>query len=573
MGEVYRARDLKLGRDVAIKTLPAAFTSDPERVARFQREAQVLAALNHPSIAQIYCVEDASTETGAAVRALVMELVDGETLADRITRGPIPLDEALPIARQIAEALEAAHEQGIVHRDLKPANIKVRGDGTVKVLDFGLAKLAAPAAMGHAASASLSPTITSPALMTGAGMLLGTAAYMSPEQAKGREADKRSDIWAFGCVLFEILTGRRAFAGEALTDTLANVLTAEPPWSALSSATPLAVHRLLRRSLEKDSRERLQHIGDARIELRDARAAEVDPSGSGSLPPKHRAMQRLLAAAAVLAGAAALGAVWLAMRQDAPGVSRLVVLPPPAASPIIDFGVALTPDGTRIIYVGGVPQKLFVRALDHLESVPLVASGLPRSPFVSPDGQWVGFFDAADRLLKKVAITGGPPMRVCGPLGQPRGFDWSSDGESIVFSDMAGLARVSAEGGEPVVLTQLRRERGEGAHVTPSFLPDDRSVLFTIAGRAGAGGISDSAEIAVLDLRSGMQKILLRGGNDARYVPTGHLIYATSGGIRAVPFDRGRLRVTGPSVPILSDVAVNVTGAQLDVAGDGRSFI
>src|SRR5262247_2165833 len=290
MGQVYRARDTKLDRDVAIKILPEAFAHDADRLARFQREAKTLASLNHPNIAGIYGLEESD-----GVSALVMELVEGDDLSQRIARGPIPIDEALPIARQIADALEAAHEQGIIHRDLKPANIKIRSDGTVKVLDFGLAKLAESSAVAGTNSSplSLSPTITSPALMTGVGVLLGTAAYMAPEQAKGKPADKRSDIWAFGCVLYEMLAGRRAFEGDDVADTLANVLKTQPDWTALPATTPPAIRRLLRRCLQKDAKGRLQDIGDARIEIKDAQATTDPEIATLPIPVVGRRRERV----------------------------------------------------------------------------------------------------------------------------------------------------------------------------------------------------------------------------------------------------------------------------------------
>jgi serine/threonine-protein kinase len=374
MGEVYRARDTRLNRDVALKILPDAFASDPERLARFEREAQVLASLNHPHIAQIYGIEEGPAkaghyEEGQTVRALVMEFVDGETLADRIAHGPIPIDDALPIARQIAEAIEAAHEQGIIHRDLKPANIKLRDDGTVKVLDFGLAKLAQPGggAPASSATASLSPTITSPALMTGVGMLLGTAAYMSPEQAKGREADKRSDIWAFGCVLYEMLAGRRPFRGEDVPDTLAAVLRGEPDWNALPSATPANIRVLLTRCLTKDRATRLRDMSVARF-LLDAESPPVE---------RARATPRLalfVAAATVVALVGAAIAGWvLRPRTTPPRVGRFTAAfsaPLSIGSPFRD--VAISPDGTWILYTSASgTNSLLLRRFDQLEAQPL----------------------------------------------------------------------------------------------------------------------------------------------------------------------------------------------------------
>jgi len=397
MGEVYRARDTRLKRDVALKILPESFASDPERLARFQREAEALASLNHPHIAAIYGLEDANPSPGsgqATVRALVMELVEGEDLAQRIARGAIPLDEALPIMKQIAEALEAAHEQGIIHRDLKPANIKARSDGTVKVLDFGLAKAMEPRG-ALSASASMSPTITTPA-MTQAGMILGTAAYMSPEQARGKVVDTRADIWAFGCVVFEMLTGQRPFEGELISDVLASVLKTDPNWPALPVDTPAALQRLLRRCLEKDPRRRLQAIGEARVQIDDLLSGASDADGAPVLSRARPLWRRVLpwgVAGTAIAGLMLVLVLWAPWRAAAPPhVTRTTITTSgPAALTVsgIDRDVALSPDGTHVVYVGNSGTQLFVRALDVLEPVAIASGGDVRGPFVSPDGQWV----------------------------------------------------------------------------------------------------------------------------------------------------------------------------------------
>ncbi len=414
MGEVYRARDTKLNRDVAIKVLPDLFANDRERLARFHREAQVLAALNHPNIAHIHGFEDSD-----GIHALVMELVDGATLAERIAPGPIPLTEALPIARQIAEALGTAHDQGIIHRDLKPANVIVRDDGTVKVLDFGLAKLVAPETsdVGAAAMAQ-SPTVTTPAA-TRAGVILGTAAYMSPEQAKGRAADKRSDVWAFGAVLYQMLTGRPAFEGEDVSDTLANVLKSDPDWNALPADVPPPVRTLVQRCLAKDRRLRVADISTALFVMNESAslvsAAPVVVAQPVSVSPRPPLWRRLVlpAAAVIVAGAAAGTAVWLATRPGAPRVTRFALSPTGAAALSLDTqsrDLTIAPDGRHIVYKGEAGAQLFVRALDRLEPAPLGDLGLPRAPFFSPDGQWVGFLDATaiPATMKKVSITGGP---------------------------------------------------------------------------------------------------------------------------------------------------------------------
>jgi serine/threonine-protein kinase len=391
MGKVWRAHHTGLKRDDALKVLPDAFASDPDRLARFRREAQVLASLNHPNIAHVYGLEQSD-----GVQALVMELVEGPTLADRIARGRIPVDEALPIAKQIAEALEAAHEQGIIHRDLKPANIKLRPDGTVKVLDFGLAKALEPMS-APGVDATASPTITSPAMMTGVGMLLGTAAYMSPEQARGKAVDKRTDIWAFGCVLYEMFTGARAFGSDDVTETLAFVLTRDIEWTALPSSTPNPVTDLLRRCLQKDTRRRLHDIADARIEIEDTlsgyrEAPNVDPTNP------FRWLTPLTLLAVVGTGAVVGGVLvrlWLQPSAVPPRVSRLEIAPTGAQALSLsgfenDF--AITPDGSRIVYVGNNGTALFVRPLDAVEPT-LLTKGEIRGPFISPSGEWVGYFD------------------------------------------------------------------------------------------------------------------------------------------------------------------------------------
>ena len=579
MGKVWRARHMVLNRDDALKVLPDAFASDPERLARFRREAQVLASLNHPNIAHVYGLEQSD-----GVQALIMELVDGPTLADRIAQRPIPVDEALSIAKQIAEALEAAHEQGIIHRDLKPAHIKLRPDGTVKVLDFGLAKARDPMS-GGGIDATASPTITSPAMMTGVGMLLGTAAYMSPEQARGKVVDKRSDIWAFGCVLYEMLTGQRAFGDEDVTDTLAAVVRAEPAWDALPAGVPSSVLLFLRRCLQKNPKQRLHDIVDMRLALE---GAFETAAGNAGGPDKSRMEAQLEAAvsqarrepqmsvrqrvvlvgtvAVVIGGAIAGAAVWLATRPVPQQVLRTEVttggttaLSPGGA----DRDLTITPDGLRVIYRG--IGRIFVRALDQLEPAVISSVGNPRGLFVSPDGQWVGFFDGTTSL-RKVAIGGGPPLMITPVDGNtPRGATWGPDG-TIVYATGAsatGLQRVSAAGGAPTVLTRPNREGGEADHLWPEFLPDGQAVLFTIA-TAATGGLENS-QIAVFDLGTGTSKVILRGGHHAHYLPTGHLVYGASGTMLAVAFDPNRLEVVGTPVPVLDEVVTTATGA-VDVA-------
>jgi serine/threonine protein kinase len=572
MGEVYRARDTKLGRDIAIKVLPASLTNDPERLARFTREAQVLASLNHPNIAAIHHVEETSDGP-----ALVMELVEGEDLSQRIARGPIPVDEALPIASQMAEALEAAHEQGIIHRDLKPANIKVRPDGTVKVLDFGLAKLTESNAVAGSVSNALSqsPTITSPAMMTAVGVLLGTAAYMSPEQARGKAADRRSDIWAFGCVLFEMLTGKRAFDGEDVAETLAAILMREPDWNTLPSTTAPAIRTLLKGCLEKNRHDRFGDIA-APVFLMSERASLVaTPTSSGSVAVRRDPhWQRLVPLAiGVVFGSAIVSAVWFAIRPATTRVSRLAVTSDESQVFTINGGasnVAITADGSRIVYVGNKGSELFVRPLDGLEAVSIF-KGAPRGPFVSPDGQWVGFFDGTS-VLKRVAITGGPAITVATLDGASRGATWPS-GDIIVFATAAantGLQQVSVEGGPVTVLTRPDRGRGDADHFWPELLPGGRAVLFTIVPFKGG---ADAAQVAVLDLKTGTQKIVVRGGSNAHYVSSGHLVYAAAKTLRAVGFDPVGLETQGTPVPVVPEVLTTtppaVGGVDAAVASDG----
>ena len=568
MGEVYLAKDSTLKRDVALKVLPADVAKDRERLARFQREAEVLASLNHPHIAQIYGLEHAGDTF-----ALVMELVEGEDLAHRIARGPIPLDDALPIARQIAEALDAAHEQGIVHRDLKPANIKVRSDGVVKVLDFGLAKLAQrESAAGVDITAS--PTITSPALMTGIGVILGTAAYMSPEQAKGREADRRSDIWAFGVVLYEMLTGRRAFDGEDMAEVLGAVVRLETHWDALPVDTPPLVRTLLQSCLVKDRSRRVADISTALFVLDKAASLASPAAAVAAEPLAGPSLGRRVAwtaTAAVVSALFAGASVWMLTRPAPPTIVSTTIATSGSAALAVqgsDHDIAITSDGSRIVYRGS--GQLLVRALNHLEPTVLSGLGQAHNPFLSPDGQWVGFFDGT--AMKKVAIAGGAPVTIVSPIGAAaRGATWGPDG-TIVFatgSQATALQRVSAAGGEPTVLTTRDRQRGDSDHLWPEFLPGGAAVLFTIT----IGERLENAQIAVLDLKTGISRVVHRGGSDARYVPTGHLVYAYAGTLRAVAFDLGRLEVVGSPVPVLQGVSTARSGAGSFAVGANGTLI
>jgi serine/threonine protein kinase/Tol biopolymer transport system component len=573
MGEVYRARDAKLGRDVALKILPLIFTSDPERLARFEREARMLAALSHPHIGAIYGFEESES-----IHALVLELIDGPTLADRLAKGPIPVTEALGIATQIADALEAAHELGIVHRDLKPANIKITAAGVVKVLDFGLAKaLALDEAGATAGALSKSPTITVGG--TRQGMILGTAAYMSPEQARGQAVDKRTDIWAFGCVLYELLTGCTAFPGETISDTIAAILGRGPDWQTLPGTTPANVRRLVQRCLEKDPKRRLHDIADARIEIDEALTAQPAETALGASSPIVRPTsqsRRIATFAAVALVAASLAgiAVWLATRPilPLPHVSRFTITPSSEAAITIsgvDRDLAITPDGTRIVYVGANGSALFVRALDQLEATRLTGLGAPHGPFLSPDGQWIGFTDGTT-ALKKVALNGGPAVTLARIDGfGVYGATWGPD-DTVVFATnntATGLQQIPAAGGEPTVLRRPNRAGGEADHLWPEFLPDGEAVLFTIT--PTVGGL-DAAAVAVLDLRTGAQTVLVRRGSHAHYVRSGHLVYAAGGTLLAVPFDLARRAVVGSPVPVVSPVVSTQYGAvDAAVAADG----
>jgi len=544
MGEVYRARDTKLNRDVAIKVLLPAVANDPDRLARFSREAQVLASLNHPNIAAIYGIED-----GVDVRALVMELVEGEDLSQRIARGAVPLDEALPIARQIAEALEAAHAHGIIHRDLKPANIKVRSDGTVKVLDFGLATaIETGSGLGAPGSADAmnSPTLSIHA--TEAGVILGTAAYMSPEQAAGKAVDKRSDLWAFGVVLFEMLTGRQVFKGETVSHLIAAVLKDEPDWAALPLETPASIRTLLRRCLEKDRKRRLDSAATVRLEIDDAmRPASVEATRSSMRRPRW--IQALPWGIAVLAVAAAIAWRWsdgAAVTSSGP-LSRFAVQSPPASRMLGRF--ELSGDGSQIAYAAverGV-TRLFVRRLDQFEAAALPGSEGGAAPIFSPDGKWLAF--VVGNKLQKIDLTAVATPVVLGTVTRPIGFSWAT-ADTILYGEFqSGVSSVSAEGGAPRAVTILSDNPEEVDHHNPVMLPGSQAVLFTV--HEG----KEQFSIAVQSLASGQRKVLIESGFDARYSATGHLVYASGHALLAVPFDLQRLEVTGAPVTLVEHVA------------------
>jgi eukaryotic-like serine/threonine-protein kinase len=557
MGQVFRARDTRLDRDVAIKILPEAFAHDADRLARFQREAKTLASLNHPNIAGIYGLEESGVVT-----ALVMELVEGEDLSQRIACGAIPLDEALPIAKQIAKALEAAHERGIIHRDLKPANIKVRADGTVKVLDFGLAKALDPPRASNL-DVTNSPTLSLHA--TQAGVVLGTAPYMSPEQALGKSVDKRSDVWAFGVVLFEMLTGQRAFEGDGFSTTVAAVMMTQPPWHALPTATPTEVRRLLLRCLQKEPTRRLRDIGDALLDLDDASTEQSTTPQLGR--PVHGSGTWRYAGWGVAALALILAAtVSFRHRADAmpierPVIRASIVLPgdQKLASGDSAYPMAISNDGGRIAYVSEVEgrSQLYVRELAALEAKAVPGTSGAAHPFFSPDGQWVGFL--ADGALQKAAVSGGSPLRICNVSAVSMGATWGPDNTIVLALRGAGLSKVSASGGtlEPLA--------GASPGMWPEFLPDGKTVLYT-TGTGGAGsalaalsldGRSNRIVARTTDAQGAGPAVLGTGGGiaQARFVSSGYLVYGQSPGIvRAIPFDVTSLTTTGSPVPLVDSI-------------------
>ncbi len=571
MGEVWRAEDTKLGRQVAIKVLPEVFTSDAERLARFDREARVLAAFDHPRIASIYGLEDFDGR-----KLLIMQVAEGETLAERIDHGPIQVEQALKIALQIVEALEAAHDKGIVHRDLKPANIKLTADGKVKVLDFGLAKAlesTASASGSGAQSLSLSPTLT--AEMTGKGVLLGTAAYMSPEQARGENVDRRADIWAFGIVLMEMLTGQRVYAGRTLSDTLAGILAREPQWSDLPTATPAPVRRLLERCLEKEASERLQAIGEARIAIErylDDPTADLAGDGTAAAPTGwKRALPWAVAGAAVVALIASF-AVFGSRGKPLEQTMRLEVVV--SDQPLyVNLGpsVVLSPDGTKLLTVSDreAERAMSVRSLDQLEGMPLVAGTTaesPYNPFFSPDGQWIGFVTPSE--LKKVPITGGTPIRLS-KVNRSRGASWGPDDTIVIAPDRAsGLFTVPAAGGELQPLTTINSENGEASHRWPQIVPGGYVIFTTLL---QGSDVADEAVIEAVSLDTGNRKVLHRGGSFGRWVPSGHLIYVRENTIFARTFDIRKMEATGSPAPIVQGVTSSDSsgGAQVSFSEDG----
>ena len=586
MGEVYRARDTRLDRDVALKVLPALFSNDADRVARFEREAKVLATLNHPNIAQVYGFEPPSTGSGQA--AIAMELVEGRDLSEivgalQVQGALLSFDEALAIARQIATALEAAHELGIIHRDLKPANVKVRDDGTVKVLDFGLAKAFAADAESAQSGVANSPTLT--ARSTQLGMILGTAAYMAPEQAKGRPVDRRADVWAFGVVFFEMLAGRRVFDGDDVSDVLASVLKSEPDWSLLPADLPPPVRRLLRRCLEKDPKKRLRDIAEGMMQLDEGLASGSQSSimmpsgtsgvtGAAVLPqPLWRRVLPLLATAAITAAI-----VWAVVASQTPATPGPAVVRsqfvPPESMQIWASGqhrdVAISADGRRIAYVGATPgAQIYVRSLDQFDAAPLRGADNGLSPFFSPDGDWLGAVDSSDStLIKKVSVLGGPPVVVTRAPSPVFGAAWASDG--IVFGTANGpLFHVPNAGGEPTALTTV--DGTVGMHIWPAIVPHTPVVLFAIVDNLRPRGAVES-QLAALNRTSGAVVNLNLQGLHPRWAASGHVVYATAdGSLRAVRFDPASMTISGNPIPVAEGIGVKSTGAaNFDISETGH---
>ena len=564
MGEVYRARDLRLDREVAVKILPESFARDPDRLMRFDREAKTLAALNHPHIAQVHGLEESPDGT----RALVMELVEGEDLAERLTRGPLPLDEALPIARQIAEALEAAHDAGIIHRDLKPANVKVRADGKVKVLDFGLARIvdaSGAGGAGRSGGTEHSPTITSPA-MTKMGMILGTAAYMAPEQAKGKVVDRRADIWSFGCVLYEMLTGARPFDGEDVTEILGAIVKTEPDWSRVAETTPPPIAALMRRCLQKDPRRRQQHMGDARIEIEEALEAPLLPAGAG----RARARTAYVPwAVAVLASAAALVMSLWPSSSDSPAapVLRVDITTPPVMnfSQIADF--ALSPDGRFIAFVAGSQTApISVRTLESGDVRQLPGTDGAAQLFWSPDSRTVGFF--AGGHLMRVELAGGAPATIARSVGVSLGATWNRDG-TILFGrfgpvgQLSPVMRVSASGGAPSTVTESTV--AVPFHSYPQFLPDGDRFIFASVGQDGP------AELRIGVLSTGTSQVFMPSSPYyVQVLAPDRVVYLREGELRVQRIDLQRASLLGEPETVATGVPENSAGrGAFSVSSDG----
>jgi Tol biopolymer transport system component/predicted Ser/Thr protein kinase len=541
MGEVYQAKDTKLGRDVAIKVLPEEFARDADRVARFQREAKLLASLNHPNIAAIYGLEEAE-----GTHFLVMELIEGDTLRDRIKSGPVPVEEALKLALQMAEALEAAHEKGVIHRDLKPANIKVTPEGKVKILDFGLAK----AYVGGQENISPMDSPTISAAATQQGVILGTVAYMSPEQAKGKSVDKRADIWAFGVVLFEMLTGRQLFTGETASETLASVMKSEPEWDNLPPNLHPRIRLLLERCIEKDPKNRYSGISDARVDIQkvlaDHSGVIVQPVTAAEPRTRLRTMLPWLGVALVLGGIIAGLVVWRLKPREPRPIARFSCTLPADLTLITENrqAVTISPDGSR--FVCATNKGLYLRSMDQLQGNIIPGTeGAVGTPLISPDGQWVAFLSGRDNQLKKIPISGGSPVTICS-AGYIANALWSADNIILFDEDVKRIMRVSADGGIPEMIFE-----GKNEYVyAPHLLPDGTNLILTLS----PVDRPTDMKIAVQSLESGTRKELF-AGQDARYLDTGHLVYVQGGTLFAVPFDADRIKVMGGPVPMVQDVA------------------
>ena len=612
MGEVYRARDPRLGRDVAIKILPSAFSADPERLHRFEQEARAAAALNHPNILAVYDIgqerlrpargaslRDAEGEaSGGGVPAsieevgspyIVSELLDGATLRERLQQAPaasraagvpapeqspLPVRKAIEYAVQICHGLAAAHEKGITHRDLKPENLFVTTDGRVKILDFGLAKLTQPeAGLAGASALPTTPAIGYGQVHTEPGMVLGTVGYMAPEQVRGLHADHRSDLFAFGAILYEMLSGQRAFRGSTAMDAMTAILKEDPP--ALPTTDrhiPQPLAHIVNRCLEKEPGSRFQSTRDLAFALESLSTVSDSGAAASVVAARKSPLSNVRLAwsvAAILLVALVAAAIW-AMGDATPAeresvVTRLEVVAPPLSGDTLSF--ALSPDGRRLAFVVG--DEIWVRTLDRLEPTVLKGLGMPSRPFFSPDGQWIGYFDGLT-ALKKVHATGGSPVTIGLVNGGEGRADWGPD-DTIIFSTndpTSGLWRVGAAGGEPELLTTPSKEQDELDHIRPQVLPGGETVLFTIA---TPGGTDD--QIAVLDVQTRKRKVLIRGGSDARYVPTGHLVYGVAGTLRAVGFDVARLEVAGTPVPVVEGVATVNTGEVISSVSENGTLV
>jgi eukaryotic-like serine/threonine-protein kinase len=574
MGEVYRAGDSKLGRDVAIKVLPGELAQNAERLSRFEREARILASLNHPNVATVHGFDVAPGTPGAEpIAFLVMELIDGETLADRIGRGPMPLAEALPLFVQIAEGLDAAHGRGVIHRDLKPANVKITRTGRVKILDFGLAK----ALPRGAPDSEQTQGATQAYAETVAGTLLGTPAYMSPQQARGMEVDRSADIWAFGCMLYEALSGRRVFGGATAADTLASVLGREPAWDALPPGTPSALRRLLRFCLAKDPADRLRDIGDARLELQAVSAGEPD-AAPAEPPAVARTGVGYRIALAVIALAAGIVVGWVLsgrFRHPAPAPSAAPArfeIPVPASERLRNRErlLALSADGRLLAFQTLVDPRLFLRSLDRLESAPVAGTERGRNPFFSPDGRWLAFW--RDGQIYKVAVAGGSPIALC-PARLLYGASWTADGRILFGQAHAGIFQVPADGGQPELLVAPDATRGEVAFDGPQLLPDGRSLLFSLLER---GQNWDGASVVMHRLDTGERRTLVDGGTNARYLSTGHLVFARRGTLYALALDLEQAADRDSPVPVLDGMWRSFlfeTGAHHFDVSDGGTLV